>query len=474
MEVFAVTREGIDFKDLSEPSPEYLKPKDGFIRPIRLPFPPLYGSTFELLARPTKPVAGTVRDQATGKPLAGVRIIGRTTRNTTLDFYNRVDVETVSDEKGQYKLTGLPKSQDYFIDAATIDRSVYLPQEKELSDTEGLKPLSLDFDLMRGVTVRGKLIDKANGKPIPGQVFCIPLPGNTHYAAFVGFASRFDRLNRLIREPQIVGPDGVFQFGVFPGPAIVVTQATDNSYLPMVLSPEDTKRKGLDNTSGEFFAGHAYRVIEPPEGAKPLQFDLECVTGRALTGTVLGPDGQPLTGAMGNLAYFYTHGFFAPPHFGAIAIDKDSGQFTVINVDPRRPPILIFQHKEKKLAARLEVRGDEKEPVTVRLQPVGKLTGRTLNAASQPLAEADVSLSLSRSKEGYYLNVYGSQDKLSATTDKEGRFTVAGLVPEQRYDLIIWTTAKADKRLRQVVHSFKGLTWKAGETKDLGEIKRNP
>jgi RNA polymerase sigma factor (sigma-70 family) len=462
--VKAVTRKGIDVKDLSQPDPQYLKQEGPFVRPIVLPFPPLYGATFEHLVGPTKPVEGVVRDKATGKPLAGVRVLGRMGSN---DLSQITDVETVTDQKGRYKLVGLPKAEQYHVAAITKGRTTYLPQAKELSDTEGLKPLPADFDLERGVTVRGRLIDKASGKSVAGAVFYALLPKNEHYLD----AGRGGPVAEAVLQRQFLAEGDEFRFTAFPGDGVIYAQADDGRYLPIVVAPEDEK-KGV-STGGPGFSGgtpvhgHAYRVIDPAEGAEPPKIDLEFLTGRTLTGTVVDPDGKPVTGAAGLLAQGPQGSLFGPHARPALRAEKDSAKFTLENVDPRRPRALIFRHPEKNLAGRLEVRGDENEPLTARLRPGGKLTGRVLDAAGKPLADARIDLLLGR-KDGQLQqqNVFVA----GARADKEGRFTMAGILPETELILLVGVADK-DGGPGRTVHSINDLTLKAGEAKDLGDVK---
>jgi RNA polymerase sigma factor (sigma-70 family) len=462
VQVKVVTRKGIDVKDLSKPDPDYLKQEGPFIRPIVLPFPPLYGSTFEHLVGPTKPVTGVVRDKATGKPMAGVRVLGRIGSN---DPSQISDIETVTDAKGRYRLAGLPKEERYFLAAVTAEQTTYLPQGKELNDTEGLKPLSADFDLERGVKVRGRLIDKATGKSVAGMVEYALLPKNIHFAD-AGHPGSL--VGRFAHQRQSVAEGGEFQFTVYPGPGVLYATADDRRYLPIVVAPED-KTKGIFTSpgfnGGVPVHGHAYRVIDPAEVEKPLKLDLECLTGRTLAGTVVGPDGKPLRGAAGILARVPQASFGFGTH-PALRIDKDSARFTVDNVDSRQPPLLIFRHPEKKLALRLEVRGDEKDPLTARLQPGGKLTGRILDATGQPLANARVDLLLGQ-KAGRFLqpNTFVS----GAKSDKEGRFTIEGIIPETKLMLLVGITDKDGPG--RTIHGINDLTWKAGEAKDLGDVK---
>jgi RNA polymerase sigma factor (sigma-70 family) len=464
MKVRAVTRKGIDVKDLSKPDPEYMQQKGPFLRPNSLPFPTLYGSTFEQLAGPTKPVVGVVRDKATGKPMAGVRVLGRVGAR---DINDIMDIETVTDDKGQYKLTGLGKEDRYLIGTVTKERTTYLPQGRELNDTEGLKPLRADFDLMRGITLRGRLIDKATGKAAGGIVSYAMLPGNSHYLE-VGRTGSV--VYESVSQRQQAKEDGSFEMTVFPGDGVVSAFAADNRYLPLFVTPEDEKKgafTGGVNAGGAFVNGHAYQIIEPEEGAEAMKLQLEFLTGRTLTGTVFGPDGKELTGATGMIAQPQQAAFTPRPHLPSLRLKKDSAEFTLENVDPRRPAFLIFRHPEKNLAVRVEVRGDEKDPLKVRLQPGGKVTGRILDADGQPLANARADLVFGK-LDGKPANVRFVLS--SARTDKEGKFTIDGLLPETGLILLVGITEK-EGDVGRTIHSVNDIALKEGEAKDLGDVK---
>src|SRR5439155_27191321 len=67
--------------------------------------PLVYGSTFDHVANPSRPIVGTVRDKQTGQPVAGVWINAVATQGRGEDH-----TRTQTDEQGRYRLLGLRKA----------------------------------------------------------------------------------------------------------------------------------------------------------------------------------------------------------------------------------------------------------------------------------------------------------------------------------------------------------------------------
>src|SRR5438477_282270 len=66
-----------------------------------------YGATFTHVVNPVRPIVGTVRDRATGKPLSGVQV----------DTWGPANVFTFTDENGKYRLVGHSKAKEYSVTA---------------------------------------------------------------------------------------------------------------------------------------------------------------------------------------------------------------------------------------------------------------------------------------------------------------------------------------------------------------------
>src|SRR5262249_18898600 len=119
----------------------------------------VYGATFDYVANPSRPVRGVVRDKDTGKPVAGVSVEGWAKGGS--------DCKAVTDREGRYEVLGLAKSPPYTL---TVNPTAGPPfrHKAEFLDPPGLDPLTADIVLVQGLTVRGKVTDKATGQPVAG------------------------------------------------------------------------------------------------------------------------------------------------------------------------------------------------------------------------------------------------------------------------------------------------------------------
>src|SRR5262249_59099235 len=74
--------------------------------------PAVYGPEFRHAARPGHVITGTVTDAATGRPVAGVTVVG--TAGSIDQFRDEAwhdAVEAVTDAAGRFRLGGLPKGK---------------------------------------------------------------------------------------------------------------------------------------------------------------------------------------------------------------------------------------------------------------------------------------------------------------------------------------------------------------------------
>lgn len=123
-----------------------------------------HGTSFEYQAAVSRPIRGVVRDKDTGKPLAGVTVFWST--GTNRRYIEDRWRKAITDQEGRYELLGLAKSPRYTLAVRPANGQFYFQRTVELTDTAGLDPLTADIELVQGMTVRGKVTDKATGKPV--------------------------------------------------------------------------------------------------------------------------------------------------------------------------------------------------------------------------------------------------------------------------------------------------------------------
>jgi len=157
------------------------------------------------------------------------------------------------------------------------------------------------------------------------------------------------------------------------------------------------------------------KLINPPEGAPPIQHDVALRAGRTVAGVVVGPDGKPLAGVriLGTTSHHFEESITAP-----------DGAFEVKALDPQRTRELNF-YSAKNLSLSTEVRGDQTGPLTIRLQAYGSATGQLLDEDGHPLKDLVLH---------FYRPGLMGPGEVTARTDEKGVFRVLGLVPGQKYE----------------------------------------
>src|SRR5262249_33885251 len=134
------------------------------------PYPSRVGATFDYVASPSRPIRGVVRDQATGKPVAGVKMSVPQTPSAAL-----------TDEDGRFELLGCPKLRGYTVVAQAQIGQPYFAASAWVPDKAGPDPLTVAFDLVSGIPLRGRVTDQATGKPPRAAVVeYYPLFPNPH------------------------------------------------------------------------------------------------------------------------------------------------------------------------------------------------------------------------------------------------------------------------------------------------------
>jgi RNA polymerase sigma factor (sigma-70 family) len=434
-------------------------PKEGYFKTHDFNYG-LYGPEVTVLVAPSKPLVGTVRDRTTGKGIAGI----------TVQEANHYVPKAVTDEKGQYRLEGVPKTAQYHVIAFGKKGVPYFDNaQMDVKDSAGFDPITVDFKMYRGIEVTGRITDKATGKPVAARVqyfesFDNPVVKSDPPPHSVFLYSDWGRTE----------PDGTYSILTLPGPGAVVIEVNAAEAYPVVDSKAELRK--LKTQSGSTRAVHAVFTVDPDE-KKPesLAHNVELTAGKSRKGTVVGPDDKPV-------ADVYAAGLVP---YEEVPQPMKASAFTLTGLGERKR-ILVFLQREKKLGAATVVRGDSEDPVAVKLQPLGTVEGTVLDADGKPWAGLKVKVMPEVPREDYdnlpfeqrgiqgnfgiHRALWGEFLYHDATTDKDGRFRVEGVL--SGVDFVVYVSDGDLAKERTLVTMKKGVRVEPGKATDLGVLKK--
>ncbi len=408
--------------------------------------PDMHGATFNLPVGPNKPIRGTVRDKATGKPLAGIRING---------------TETVTDKDGHFEIPGVRKAEQYHFSVG-YQNAPYLMQWKTVGDTPGLDPITVNFELERGLPVRIRVREKGNGKPVNGMIFYAPRADNPN-------------LKNFTIAPNVISWDGInwdgsYDLAALPGPGYIAIRAHEDRFTRARVAGQKEDALFLPGVASlpiQLFSYHAVVPINPSaDDPKSLECEVSLDPGLSISGVVIGADDRPLTRVNATGL-----GTVLP---NTVEPELSDGRFRVAGLEPGKPRTVVFWHEKAKLARAITVHGDEKAPLKVRLEPRGSLTGRLVDEMGRPQKGIEVLPQLSGKQAASLpvsLTILGDGILRDAVipnrvfTDADGRFKIEGLITGLNYDLVF--AQKGDVFDQRV----KGVAGKPSATVDVGEVK---
>lgn len=366
----------------------------------------LFGPTVELAVDPSRTVSGIVRDARTGRPLPNASIWVRSDPNN--------GVAGRTDAQGRYHLQRTEKS-DRIVVGVSDDWSgrgedpprTFLGAVKSIERASGLGNLEVDFGLLPGLVVTGKVLEAATGrpmlayprdncgvpgKPLAGMIYYQPLAGNAkaregEWAAYYG----------QIKDPKglyvgEVADRGVLTAVVPPGPGVVLFTA--NPGLPMMATmgspafsdkdgyhrrfpygrlsgrlPDDglptsasPDRQTLPGAFGpislESFV--AYRIINPVPDVNELTIEVRIPRALSRKLQFRDPEGRPVRGVI-------VRGLISGGFSQEVSVEGDEAE--AMGLDPLRPREIIAVSVDQRYRARVKVRGDSSETLVVPMQP---------------------------------------------------------------------------------------------------------
>ena len=322
---------------------------------------------------------------------------------------------------------------------------------QELPNAPDIGPTRLDFKLVRGIPVEGKVTNRTTGKPVAAFVEYHPTLENPNLSSIQDVS---------LFEPIATRLDGCFTLPALPGPGVVVATVMGDRFLTADRAradqPAQARKLGIIRGVTSPEQCEALEPIAPESTAKTYRCDLSVVPAPEPIVRILDPDGQPLAGAIVS---------------GALSSDlsrecwwqsRQHGVFRVTGLTRHRIRNLAIHHEGRRLAGTLAVRDAKPGPFVARLQPWGTVSGRLVDRDGRP--RPGVVLSYQDSFRGR--KPFDLAFPKDVTTDSSGRFTFDGLVPEREYVIkLVAQDVYAPSVSVGGPHAVE-----PGATKDLGDV----
>jgi hypothetical protein len=320
--------------------------------------------------------------------------------------------EARADKDGRFRLN-LHLADSYTVRLTGPDGAAYLPRAANVPWPKGAARQQVEFTLPPGVPVRGKVVDKATGRPVAG--------------ARVDFWSKGLQLPEGVRFPGAVktDQDGMFKALLPPAPWHLVVNAATAGYAVHKIESEKLTNEPppavrlwtLDGklafaadaaAPAHFFYPDAWLALDLKAGADPAEVAVALRPAAVLRGRLLGPDGKPvLKGRIfqssqvpyDRSVWAEVNGpdrsplddLFANHRLGPTGkpVEVRNGNFELTLREPEAEYRLFCLDARNQAGAwaRFTAAQAEKEPVTVRLAPCGSAAARFVDDRGQPLAQ---------------------------------------------------------------------------------------
>jgi protocatechuate 3,4-dioxygenase beta subunit len=354
-------------------------------------------------AQPVRRLAGTIRDSASGRPLAGAIVTASTDSGDARDA-------VVTDARGQYVLSTLPPGRYWpYAERAGYDAG----RPKGMTEPVDLRratSAAQDIDLEARRRLRGRVVDE-QGRPVGGALVSVGLEEAGRFYAAWG-----------------------------PGTDTPVhPSAADGSFdLAQPAFVAQLQKANMQGALVAVKAGYAAGLTRLPPSGDPVTIVLS--RGVTLAGRVVRADGAPVSGA--DIALVEPGPLFAVQgrnqELPAWVRSGADGRFTV-QVNPVRVYLAVRKpgHAPRVLDG-VDPRAGQ--PVEVVLAPGAAIRGRVVRSDGRGVADASV-----------FVRDHANPPATAASTssDSGGAFELTDLVAGA-YELGVWHADTAVQAKRTV------------------------
>jgi RNA polymerase sigma factor (sigma-70 family) len=421
----------------------------------------LSGPDFSVVVESEKVIRGVVTDVDTGKGRPGLEVLLTHYKDEPLEDGPKAK----TDAQGRYEIHGARKAKSYLLAVPCDPATATMSSQVWVEGTDGYRPVTANIRVKKGVLLTGKILDGTTGESLPGFVMAAVLRGNPFVKDYPTFKPLFmaqcDSSGRT-------DADGTFRLVIIPGPLLLMANEASRSSTVFKWTGADPKYPQYFTENGRGFYGANLmaplqgawnKVLEIKPGVALVKQDIILERQEALTVVrVQDAEGRPVNGAWGAAN---GRDIWIPYGQG------ENGSCSVYGEPAGKPQLLVFYEPERKLAGTLTMKGDEKQPLVVKLGPAGAIKGRLLDADGKPLAGMVVDLRYSENAaEKIHERAHEGKEIVS---DANGAFAFDEVIPGWEFDLSFRRATR--KFEREAKPAGATIQIKPGESRDLGAIR---
>ncbi|MFC1542028.1 carboxypeptidase regulatory-like domain-containing protein, partial [Candidatus Latescibacterota bacterium] len=347
-------------------------------------------------------IEGRVIYEDSVKPASGIRVYAR---NMDINLPNSDIVTT--DRNGYFSMTNLQPGLylAYLqLDDVTNWTAKYIDNIMVVS---GKTTKNIEFHLIKGGIITGRVTDEDTGEPIPGQIVSSFGPDtmllNIHFIS------------------DVTDENGEYKIRFFPGETEI------SMYSPKGYNYEFKKT-----------------TVEVIDGKTASGVDFSFNKGLSISGKVLAPDGQPLGGVIirntdgSTIVYNFN---LTNQGWSGIIRSNDDGTFTIKGVKEGSVVSLEAIDLKKQLRGYYIQDVNQGNEIEIHLEPyeTASVEGRVLDNTGNPLPGIRLEL-FKTMKSGS-----GALSFEAATTDNSGYYKISNLIMGDRYGLFATSDGFARK-----------------------------
>jgi RNA polymerase sigma factor (sigma-70 family) len=308
----------------------------------------------ELTLAPGRLLEGRVLARDTGAVVPNATVVVET---TVLEHNYYSSATTRTDDEGRYRLQPFA-GENLTISVYPPDETPYLVAKKEFGWPEKKVRHEVDVSLLRGILVRGTVLEAGSGKPVAGASVTHEW-GKEDNPFFDGAMK--SRENPWPTRGATTRSDGRFSMAVPPGPGFLLVKAAEPDYLHVETS--SGRLVGGVGGTPTFVSGLFELKLLPDD--PPQECLIAPRRGATLRGRVVDADGQPVASAVIVAPTYVPEGMELKGH----TLPVRDGRFEIPGVEPGAKLKVACYDKAKKQGAVVELTPSDGSESVIKLAP---------------------------------------------------------------------------------------------------------